>query len=567
MPAMPRTRHRRRLIAAAAALALAIAGGAAAQTATPPAATDAATLERLRLTTLGLIEALVTQGLLSRERADALLRDAERHAERTAPAAAPPGSRWGDPPAPRPVQRVPFLSNTAREELRSQIRTDVLNEITNSGWADPRQVPSWTRRVSLGGDVRLRAQSELFGRGNLPADQYRLQNDLASSPAWAPDLLNTTEDRHRLTLRARLGADIRLDDQAAAGLRITTGGTSGPASASATLGNHFNRLDLTLDRAFLRWNPNEDWRWLFGRFGVPFMGGTLVWPDDLSLDGVLAERSFLLDGDLALRARAGAFPLQEFSVDGRDKWLFGAQLAMQWDLSLATRLHASVALYDFHRIEGVRENDPPPSGPRQGTVPYQTSAYPAGARLKGNTLINLNDPTSSAAPVWGLASRFRPLHLSAGARLLQFYPWAIGLSLDWVKNLGFDLDEIERRAGDNRVRVVSEKTSGLELRGSFGTAVLEEPGQWQVFAALRRFERDAWPDAFTDTTWHGGGTSYQGWSLGGTYVLTPALRLGARWTSTRNLDDGVVSPLAPSGTLSSAPLKLDLIQIDLSSRF
>jgi hypothetical protein len=45
------------------------------------------------------------------------------------------------------------------------------------------------------------------------------------------------------------------------------------------------------------------------------------------------------------------------------------------------------------------------------------------------------------------------------------------------------------------------------------------------------------------------------------------LRLGWRWTSTRNLDDGVIAPLAPTGTLSAAPFKVDVLQIELNSRF
>lgn len=538
---------------------------AAALAATPAAAQDSAAVERLRATTLALIDALVAQGLLSRERADALLRQAD-----AAPAAAPGGARWGDPPAApaaRPVQRVPYLSETARAELRAQIRGDVLEEVARNGWAEPRQVPEWTRRIAFGGDLRVRAQSERFDDGNLPAEEYRLQNDLASSPAWAPDLLNTTEDRHRLTLRARLAARVQLGDTSSLGLRLTTGGSTGPASASTTLGTNFNRLTVSIDRAFLRWQPGEDGFVEAGRIAVPWQGGTLIWPDDLSLDGLYGQRQFRIDPTLSLQGRIGAFPLQELAIDGRDKWLLGLQASLQWDPDRNTRLRLGAAMYDFRHIEGVRESLPPPSGPRAGTVAYLGSEYPASARQKGNTLINLNDPTSTAAPTWGLASRFRPVHLSAEMRWLSLQPWAIGLGLDWVKNTAFDLDDIERRAGDSRVRLVAEKTSGLELRASFGTAALEQAGQWQVFAALRQFERDAWPDAFTDTTWHGGGTSYKGWSIGGTHAIDASLRLGWRWTSTRNLDDGVVSTLAPAGTLSSAPLKLDVVQVDLSTRF
>lgn len=543
-------------------LAASLAWPATAQTVEPAA--ERAALEQLRATTTALIEALVAQGLLPRDKADALLRQAST----------PPAGQWGSPPAAsgaaaapaKPVQRVPFISNTMREELRQQIRSDLINQMAQEGWAEPQQIPAWSRRISFGGDVRLRLQSEQYDSNNLPADQYRLQAELGASPAWAPDLVNSTIDRHRLTLRARLEMNARLSQDARATVRLSTGATQRPASASQTLGTGFDRLNVGLDRALLRWTRDDKWALTGGRMGVPFYGSSLLWPSDLSLDGAVGERNWV-GRKLTLHARAGAFPLREFNVDKRDHWLLGMQAALDWEPSLATRIRASLSYYDFQKIEGVRENRLPPTGALAGTVPYLTSVYPEGLRSKGNTLINLNSPESLAAPAWGLASRFRPINLTFGGRFLQLYPLELGVQLDYVKNLGFDNQDIERRAQDPRVRLVSEKTAGFEVRGHVGTAVMNERGDWQAFVALRQFERDAWPDAYTDTTWHVGGTNYKGWAIGGTYALDSALRLGWRWTSTRNLDDGVIAPFAPTGTLSAAPFKVDVLQLEINSRF
>jgi len=568
-----------------AALILALAGGtlagpAAAQagSAPPPAAApsaEAAALAQLRATTLGLIDALVAQGLLTRERADALLRQAQA----TAPAAAPApagatadASGWGAPrgeaDAARPVQRVTFLSETARAQLREQIKLDVLEQAREERWADARQVPDWTRRISFSGDLRVRAQSELYDRDNLPADQYRLQSLLAATPAWSPDLSNTTTDRHRLTLRARLGADARLSEDTQVGLRLSTGASTGsPSSASQTLGTQFNRFNLTLDRAVLRWEPRHDLRLFAGRMANPFFGTDLVWPDDLSLDGLAGQGELTLASGLYLFASAGAFALEELNLDRRDKWLFGLQVGADWAVDDATQLRVGLGLYDFHHIEGVRETAPRPTGAADGTVAYLGSAYPASVRAKGNTLINLNDPTSTATPTWGLASKFRPVNLSTALTLRQLAPVQVLLTLDWVKNSAFDIEDIARRAGDARVREVLARTTGVQARVLFGSASLAERGHWQAFAALRKFERDAWVDGFTDTTWHGGGTNYKGFSVGGQYAFDRSTSLGLRWTSTRNLDDKVVSTTFPQGTLSGAPLKIDVLQLDLNARF
>jgi len=94
-------------------------------------------------------------------------------------------------------------------------------------------------------------------------------------------------------------------------------------------------------------------------------------------------------------------------------------------------------------------------------------------------------------------------------------------------------------------------------------------GQWQGTLAFRRLGRDAWVDAFTDTTWHLGGTNYQGWSLGGVYGLGHRTSAGLRWTSTRNLPDTTlytsVDGVGPG--LSNYRLKIDVLQLEVNSRF
>lgn len=463
-----------------------------------------------------------------------------------------------------------YLSETLKAQIKEDIRNDVLATARDEGWADSRRIPPWVRGLTLDGDVRVRAQGELFDEGNVPAEVYRTQVD---SPAWSPDLTNTQLSRQRLTLRARLGALAKVSDDVSAGLRLVAAGNTGPSSASSTLGNSFNRLSASFDRAWLRWEPRYDLRFEGGRMGNPFFGSDLIWPDDLSLDGVAMRLDRDLAPGLLAFATFGAFSLEEFALSKRDKWLYGLQLGTDWAATDRVQLRLGLAVYDFQNVEGVRETDPAPGGTRAGTVAYQLSQYPAAIRQKGNTLINLNDPTSTAAPVWGLASKFRPVNLSAALSFSHFEPYQIGLGLDWVKNTGFDLADMRQRAGTSAVDIVVPKTTGMQLRGVVGTAKLAERGDWQAFVAFRKLERDAWIDAYTDTTWHLGGTNYKGFSLGGNYTLDRNTTFGARWTSTRNLDDGYRflsvpgDPTSVSGNLSSAPLKIDVIQLEVQSRF
>ena len=586
-PVMPRARPRRlaprarwhRL--ALAALACIAAGGVRAQSAAAQLealelqlrqaqdaeASTRAAMQQQRQAMLALLDALVAQGLLARERADELAKIAGAPGLAAAPPPRTP--QWGEPARQAAatqsdgVVRVPYLSQTVREQLRDQIRNDVLGVVREENWASPQLLPEWVRAVTVYGDVRVRTESDRFDDDNYPAVGYRTQT---SSPAWSPDLTNTTIDRTRLTLRARLGAAAKVGTDVTAGVRLSTGTTSGPTSSSQTLGNGFNKSSVVLDRGWLRWEPRPDLRFVAGRIDNPYFGTDLLWPDDIGFDGAALQGDFTLGRGVYAFATAGVFPLAEFNVAKRDHWLQGVQIGLDWTFDSGLNWRTGLAYYDFRHVEGRRETLPPPAGALAGTVAYFDTEYPANLRLKGNTLINLNDPTSTAAPTWGLASKFRPFNLVTAVTFKPVDTLQAHASLDWVRNGAFDVDDISERAGVPLGDLLNAQTTGLQLRGALGTVRLAERGDWQVFAALRRFERDAWIDGFTDTTWNLGGTNYRGWSIGGLYAFDRHTTIGLRVTSTRNLDDDYRSP-SGEATLSSAPLRIDVLQLDLNARF
>ena len=530
-------------------------------------------LEQLRATTTGLIQALVEQGLLTRERADALLRQAAPRPAAPVAAApsAPGGTAVAGARAAPPVVRVPYVPESLKQQIKDDIKLDVLATAREEGWADARQLPPWLRALTFAGDIRLRLEDDIFAKGNLAAEVYRSQ---VESPSWSPDFTNTQTDRQRLTLRARFGVTAKVSDDFSAGLRIATNGTtSGVSTESQTLGSNFNRLAIGLDRAFMHWDPRYDLHLEGGRMANPFFGSDLLWPDDLSLDGIAISGERNLGSGVFAFATLGGFALEELPLKGADKWLLGGQIGIDLALGNRTQLRLGAAIYDFRNVEGVRATDPPPSGARAGTVPYLSSQYSPGLRLHGNTLININDPTSTGSPVWGLASKFRPVNLTAQLQLRQFDPTQISVVADYVKNSAFDIADIRRRAGTDAVNDLANRTTGIQLRLQAGTHRLVDRGDWLAYAALRKFERDAWLDGLTDTTWNLGGTNYKGYSLGTAYAFDRNSTIGLRWTSTRNLDDGrrflsiPGDPTSLTGNLSSAPLKIDVIQLEINSRF
>jgi hypothetical protein len=538
-------------------------------------------LERLRATTQALIQALVDQGLISRERADALLKQTAPRTPAAAAAAtagAVAGAAIATPPPSTGVVRVPYVPETVKAQMREEIKNEVLMTAREERWADARQLPEWVRRFTFEGDLRVRAQGDVFADDNEPASSYRQQVQVvngqpAQDVAWSPDITNTTTNRQRLTLRGRLGVTAKVSEDVVSGLRLTTMGSPSQVSASQTLGTYSGRLQVGLDRAFIRWEPRYNLRFDAGRMANPFYGSDLLWPEDLSLDGISARGDYDVASGVVAFATAGAFALEELNLSKSDKWLYGVQVGADWAVADKTQLKFGLGFYDFQNVEGIRETGPKPTGAAADTVAYQTSQYPKSARLRGNTLINLNAPGSTDEPVWGLASKFRPVNAMVGVMFSQLAPINVGLSLDYVKNSAFDLGDIKARARTTAVDDLAEKTTGYQFRAQFGALQLSEPGSWQGFVAYRKFERDAWLDAFTDTTWNLGGTSYKGFQIGGGYAFDRNTWLNMKWTSTRNLDDGrryeltPGDPLSTVGNMSSAPLKIDVLQVEVNTRF
>lgn len=540
---------------------------AGAQSRAPGATAEQLQLEQLRNTTNNLIQALIDSGLISKEKADELVRKAQSGSSSAGDAT---GQAVVDSDPRKNVIRVPYVPESVKNDIRDDIKREVLQQAKTERWGEPGALPAWLNRIAVEADVRVRYQMEDWADGNASPITYLSQ---VSTPAWAPDLVNTTERRDRMTLRARLGFVSDLKFGFKAGLRLTTG-NAGPVSTSQTLGGadgNFGKHAMFLDRAWLQWTPYQPNLTLSaGRMPNPFVGGDLAWADDINFDGLTANyRQSIRDDRYEIFATAGAFPLQEFETSQQDKWLYGLQVGGRLQLTPSSDLTASLAIYDFNDIEGRYDaTNPVPTGAAAMTRGYLSSQYPRSVRQKGNTLIRINpasDVSSGAlSPVWGLASKFKPVSLSLAYKSTELESATFRATLDFIKNAGFDREDINQRAGFS-IQGLAEKTSGAQVRVQLGSSKQELRGDWQVYLAWRRLERDAWIDAFTDTTWHLGGTNYAGWSLGGLYYVGPRTSLGLRVTSTQGLDDGILLGGAPN--VSSAELRIDAVQLEVNSRF
>jgi hypothetical protein len=489
-------------------------------------------LETLRATTLNLIKLLVEQGVLTQAKADELLRAA------AAGTAAEPASGKASEAKPEDgkVVRVPYVPEFVRQEIREQLKQDVLAQARAERWGEPGALPEWLGRFTFEGDVRFRYQLDKFEPDNTPPLDYSL---ITGTP-----INNTQEDRDRLRLRARLGVKAKVSEAIEAGLRLTTGSLTDPLSTNQTLGNAGNKLTAGFDLAYVKASPAPWFSASAGRIANPWLSTDLVWNENLGFDGAAASFMPRLAERTLAFVTLGAFPLEEREPSPnsavKSKWIYGAQTGIDWGSAGGTKLRLGLAGYDFKRIEGV-------PNPAFGVTLYNGSA--PQFRQKGNTLFNIDNDGDPTTNLYALASKFRLVNLTAQLALPVWDGVDLVLTGDYVRNVGFDRAEIARRTGFD----LEPRIQGYHARVALGASKLERSGQWQAFLGYKYIERDAVPDAFNDADFRLGGTDSRGYYLGAQYALARNTTLGMRWLSANAID--------------GPPLSIDVLQLDLNVRF
>lgn len=451
--------------------------------------------------------------------------------------------------------RVPYIPGPVKEQLKKELeeslRKEVVEEVVRQGrkehWGVPDAWPEWVQRLTFGGDIRLRAQDDSYAGTNAIylLDPQKTNNERSLQ------LLNTTEDRERLRTRLRFGVQASIiRNELDAGFRLATGSSSDPVSTNQTLGNTNRPYSIFLDRAFLAWRSRSNiWSAWGGRMPNPWFSTDLVWDEDLAFDGVALKVNPLRDltessPDFDPFLTMGVFPLQEVELSQKDKWLYGAQAGFNARLGGSSKMVFAVAYYDYRNIEGQRNS--PGSSLLDHTAPQFLQ--------KGNTLFNIADP-SSGQTLLGLASDFNELNLTASIANYSFAPTHIILTLDYVKNRGFDEQEILQRINGESAAVPSlnRDVDASQIKLTVGRPIVERRGEWQLSFAYKSIGGNAVLDAFTDSDFHLGGTDARGWILGGAYGLALDTWLSVRFISTDEI--------------KGAPLGIDSLQIDLNAKF
>ena len=514
------------------------------------AADERQSLEELRNTVINLLQALVDQGVISREKADQMVKSAQEKAAANAAAAAK---------ADEGAVRVPYVPQIVKDEIAKQVAqevkpavvADVVNEAKTEKWGVPGALADWLTRTRLSGSITLREEDILFPKDNVQnvyLNYYAINSAGGIAQAGLNAFENVDVDRARFRGRARLAVDSDITDSFTAGLRISTGNTSDLVSESQTL-DGTSPYAFGLDELYIRWDGRnaQKFPWLSvvgGRFLNPYGTPTdLIFHKDLTFEGLAATgRVGLGDGSAEqshLFFTAGAHPIQEVALSDHDKWLVGGQLGANFRLGGGgQRLRISGAFFDYFNVTG-RLN------PLDSTIYNYTAPQ---FERQGNTYFDISNTGSSTTNLFALASKYRLVNLNATYEL-PVGPRSLRLAVDAVRNFGYNTAEVSANVGS----YVAPRTKGYQSEVSFGDPAVLSLGAWRALVGYRYLQRDAVIDAYTDSDFHFGGTDATG------YYFVGDLGVARRvWVRLRYLS---------SNAIDGPTLGIDTVQLDLNTIF
>jgi hypothetical protein len=498
-------------------------------------------------------------------------------------------------PVEEDTVRVTYVPQSVKDQIRQEVKLDVMAEARRDNWATPNTFPSWVSRFALFGDFRMRYEGIFLPTGNNNTGAFPNFNAIntgapfdVAGTQFSPQY-NVDQNRTRYRIRARFGADIALTNGFSTGFRIGSGQDSQPGTENQTLGGAnqaqgggFSKYAVWIDRAFLKYQLNAGTEnsvsATIGRFENPFTNTVMLWANDLGFDGAVATANHVLFKGLSAYTTAGVFPIfatdfnfpsnQPAKYKSSDKWLYAAQAGVTFDKLPDVILKGSAAIYYFDQVQGKLSV---PYTPITSSDMGNTDNTRPMFAQEGNTYMEVRNIIPSVLnnygainqyQYFGLASAFDDVVIDGEVDFTHFLPNTVSLNGEYVNNIAFHKGHVGSKAVNNYDN--STTTSPGKFGGGnqawlvgikWGDITIKNPGDWNVGLNYRYVESDSLIDGFCDTDFVGTipGTNHKGYTLQGNYGLSQGVWLNLRWMS--------------ADQVSGPTFKCDNVQMDINAKF
>ena len=530
--------------------------------------------------TINLVRLLVKRGVLTQADADGLIAQANSEAAQAQKLA---GTANAAPATPGQV-RVTYVPEVVRNQIKDELRQEVVAQAKNEHWAEPGKLPEWLDRVTWTGDLRVRDEFHYYDKSNAASlvdfAQFNRTGPYDLNSRVAPPLLNTLENRtNSMRIMARFGMLLNLGDSVTAGIRLASGNFNDPVSTTQTLGGGLTKKNIWLDQAWIAWKPTDWAKVVAGRMQNPFMSTNLVFADHLNFDGVAGKFDVPFNDQFRGFATAGLFPFDYQADDfpssaslknaSRDKWLTAAQVGGAWKFNEDAEWKLALAYYRFDKLRGELSS---PCSIYLGAAYCSTDATRPTFMQKGNSLFLIRDivpdpsaPTNYAQPQFvGLVYDYHVLN--ANTQLdMKVAGTPLRIEGDYVRNMAYHRRDAFRPdvgvgrlannfgAGDLTADNYKSGPVGWMLRATLGNPDPSGAGDWNASVAYKYLQPDATVDGLNDPDFHLGGTNAKGFILSGSYGVSKYAWLTARYLNARQV--------------FGAPLAIDVFQLEMNARF
>ncbi len=331
-------------------------------------------------------------------------------------------------------------------EMRDARSTVPVQDLAAAKAAPSSAADSWTSKLRVKGDMRVRYQSEKL-------------DGLATAPPLDVD------EQDRLRIRWRVGVEADVTDRWQVGFGLASGG-SDARSTNQTLNGVFSTGDARLDYAFARYTLSEGSNLLAGKFSNPLWEPKdLLWDSDIRPEGFAGQFTFEpIDGVSAFVTPAYLVLTEDIANVQQDANIWVLQAGATFGLGDKTSLTIAPTYYNFDNTEGT-------PGPIALALPTNTRD---GA---GNLVYDYDAFTAAVA-----------LTTKDIGPLPQVQVFG-----EWVNALD-----------------PSDDNTGYVVGASFGDAKVAGPLDWQFTYNYRKLERDAWPEFLGDSESFFGSTNFEG---------------------------------------------------------
>jgi len=351
----------------------------------------------------------------------------------------------------------------ARQRLKEQMLTHKLDEVAQKAEKKesivlPESI-KWLESIKISGDLRYRHESI----------------DEQSSGDW-----KSGANRNRL--RARLGLNAKVNDEADIGFRIASG-VGDPVSTNQDLDKSFSGKNIWLDQGFFDWHPAamKGFDFVGGKIPNPFYAvgkNMLIWDHDLNPEGLAAKYQMSLNDACKLYMSGGGFWVERASYTS----LWAIQGYVNHKLENDNHLIGGASYYNYGNIEGHGDLYTPWAG---GTT----------------------------AKWWGNTTTGTPAVFANDYDIIEGFA-----------EYGFKVDRMPATLFGDYVNntAASEKNSGWLIGCTLNKT--KDPGSWEFRYDYRDLDADAVVGQFNDSDFVGGGTNGKGHWFGFTYQVAKNLQ-------------------------------------------